>query len=232
MALRVLNYVTNFYMDYVESREKVKMLPPVFPILLYRGKNSWTAPVKMADLIDHVDVLGKYAPRFQYCQIAEQAYPPEELLTIRNIVSTLFLAETSDDEHLIIDELAALIDLKQNRPAVWLLINWFLQLITHGRKTVSDIEQLDQLYHTGEDVKSMLIRTLEDKFEEREAAARTKALAEGRTEGELIGAIQTLQLALRRSISDKNVLQEQNMEDLQRMRQELETVLKDSLSMS
>ena len=66
-------------------------------------------------------------------------------MAVRNIVSTLFLAETSDDETLIIDELAALIDRKKNRPAAWLLINWFLELITHGRKTVSDRKQLDSI---------------------------------------------------------------------------------------
>ena len=64
----------------------------------------------MTDLIDHVDVLGNYALRFQYCKIVEQAYPKEKLLAVRNIISTLFLAETSDDVTLIIDELPALID--------------------------------------------------------------------------------------------------------------------------
>ena len=64
MALRVLNYLTNFYMAYIESRPKVRKLPPVFPILLYRGKDAWTAPVTMTALIDNVTVLGKYAPRF------------------------------------------------------------------------------------------------------------------------------------------------------------------------
>ena len=56
----------------------------------------------------------------------------------------------------------------------------------------------------------MLVRTLEDKFEELEAAARTKALAEGRTEGraegELIGSIRTLQRVLGRPISTEHEL--------------------------
>ena len=37
MVLRVLNYLTNFYMDYVDSQEEVDLLPPVFPIVLYNG---------------------------------------------------------------------------------------------------------------------------------------------------------------------------------------------------
>ncbi len=31
MALRVLNYITNFYMDYKESNPQLKMLPAIFP---------------------------------------------------------------------------------------------------------------------------------------------------------------------------------------------------------
>jgi len=65
MALRVLNYLTNFYMDYVKSSEKVKQLPPVFPVVLYNGDDPWTAPVKLETLIQNHHLLGDYAPRFQ-----------------------------------------------------------------------------------------------------------------------------------------------------------------------
>ena len=33
MALRVLNYIINFYMDYIVSNKGVKKLPAVFPIV-------------------------------------------------------------------------------------------------------------------------------------------------------------------------------------------------------
>ena len=47
MALRVLNYITNFYMDYLTSNKGVKKLPAVFPIVLYRGgKNHVSHGVK------------------------------------------------------------------------------------------------------------------------------------------------------------------------------------------
>ena len=40
MALRVLNYITNFYMDFVANIRDVKKLPAVFPIVLYNGKGA------------------------------------------------------------------------------------------------------------------------------------------------------------------------------------------------
>ena len=53
MALRVLNYITNFYMDFLVNNKSVKKLPAVFPIVLYNGEARWTAPVNLSELIEH-----------------------------------------------------------------------------------------------------------------------------------------------------------------------------------
>ena len=96
MALRILNYITNFYMDYVESNKGIRKLtlPPVFPILLYNGDKRWTAPTNLSELIENNDLLGKFSLDFSYFKISEIEYKKDDLLKIRNIVSTLFLAES------------------------------------------------------------------------------------------------------------------------------------------
>lgn len=66
MALRVLNYITNFYMDYIANHRQVKKLPVVFPIVLYNGEDRWTAPVNLSDLIEQMPSLGTFALDFQY----------------------------------------------------------------------------------------------------------------------------------------------------------------------
>ena len=65
-ALRMLNYITNFYMDYLESNKKAKKLPAIFPILLYKGEETWTAPTNISDLIEAGDRLGSFALNFEY----------------------------------------------------------------------------------------------------------------------------------------------------------------------
>ena len=97
MALRVLNYITNFYMDFLVNNSGVNKLPAVFPIVLYNGSAPWTAPVNLSALIEQTPPLGKFALDFQYFLIAENEYSQEALLKIRNIVSTLFLAESHYD---------------------------------------------------------------------------------------------------------------------------------------
>ena len=52
MALRVLNYITNFYMDFLVNNRNVNKLPAVFPIVLYNGSAPWTAPVNLSALIE------------------------------------------------------------------------------------------------------------------------------------------------------------------------------------
>ena len=64
------------------------------------------------------------------------------------------------------------------------------------------------------------------------AEAREEGREEGIKKGELIGSIRTLQRILRRPLSEELTLREQNLDALQQMLQELETVLKDSPIMS
>lgn len=89
MALRVLNYVVNFYMDLSRSGGNQHKLPPVFPIVLYNGDGRWTAATDIADLIEAEPSLGEFGLRFRYFKLAENELSQETLLRIGNIVSTL-----------------------------------------------------------------------------------------------------------------------------------------------
>lgn len=42
MALRILNYITNFYMDLIDSNSKLKSLPLIFPLMIYNGDKKWS----------------------------------------------------------------------------------------------------------------------------------------------------------------------------------------------
>ena len=156
MAVRVLNYLGNFYMDYVQSNAGISMLPPVFPIVLYNGSEKWGAPVSVSALIADHELLGRFAVQFEYFPIIEQAFPQRELLKIHNLVSTLFLAESQYESEPLIEELSQLFDQAEERDAYWLLINWFVQLATHGRYDHAYIEKLEQMITTKKEVKSML----------------------------------------------------------------------------
>ena len=129
--------------------------------MLYNGEAPWTAPVNLSALIEQNPPLGAYALDFQYFLIAENEYSQEALLKIRNIVSTLFLAESHYDLDLLEVELLNLFSTEVDREAMSLFLNWFRQLAAHGRIESIDYESLESIYLNEEEVKTMLVTALE-----------------------------------------------------------------------
>jgi predicted transposase/invertase (TIGR01784 family) len=225
MVLRVLNYLTNFYLDYVASQENVVLLPPVFPIVLYNGDRRWTAPVRLMDLIQDHQILGTYAPQFEYCKIVEHEYSKAHLLAIRNIVSTLFLTESYYDFELVKHELTRLFEQEEDRQAVSLLINWFRQLAEHQRIDPSDYQELERVYHTVEEVRTMLVTSLDREREQIRQEALKIGEQKGRQEGELIGEIRTMQKFLKRPVASVDELGHKSLDELQALAHDLEAEL-------
>lgn len=182
MAVRIPNYITNFYMDYLETHKKVDKLPPIFPILLYNGDRAWTAPQNLADLIDNSELLGEYGLNFNYFKIAENEYDLETLQAIRNIVSTLFLAEAHYDIELLKQELLAIFKTEDDKQAASLFLNWFKQLSNHQRIEPEDYIQLEQVYRNVEEVNAMLITALKKEREELFEAGHQEGRQENRIE--------------------------------------------------
>ncbi|NUO83885.1 Rpn family recombination-promoting nuclease/putative transposase [candidate division KSB1 bacterium] len=156
MSVGLANYVGNFYMDYVASHKRIRKLPPVFPILLYSGSRKWNAPESLTDLIEGEEYLGDYGLRFKYFKIAANAFSKRRLLAIKNVVSTLFLVEGHYDLELLKKELADLYSRESDRAAVSLLLNWFLQLLKHGRIPPQASEALEHVFDSSKEVRQML----------------------------------------------------------------------------
>ena len=187
MALRVLNYITNFYMDFVANIRDVKKLPAVFPIVLYNGKAPWTAPVKLSELIEETPPLGKFAIGFEHFLIAENEFTKEALSKIRNIVSTLFSAESDYDSETLAEELFKLFSSQPDKQAVVQLVNWFRQLAETGRIDPKDYHLFEREYRSAEEVRMVFLTEIE------EARQRffQNGLLEGKQEGLLEGKIET-----------------------------------------
>jgi predicted transposase/invertase (TIGR01784 family) len=216
MALRVLNYITNFYMDFLVNNSGVNKLPAVFPIVLYNGSAPWTAPVNLSALIEQTPPLGRFALDFEYFLIAENEYSQEALLKIRNIVSTLFLAESHYDLDMLEVELLNLFSTERDRQAVSLFLNWFRQLAFHGRLESGDYQSLESIYRTEEEVKTMLVTALEKE--------RERFFQNGLREGKQEGRIETAKAMLAKGMETTLISEITNLPEAQLLQ------LKDGLS--
>ena len=226
MALRVLNYITNFYMDFLVNNRGVNKLPAVFPIVLYNGEAPWTAPVNLSALIEQNPPLGTFGLDFQYFLIAENQYNQEALLKIRNIVSTLFLAESHYDLDVLEVELLNLFSSEADKGAVSLFLNWFRQLAFHGRLESDDYESLDSIYRNEEEVKTMLVTALERERERIFQNGLREGEQKGRIEGEQKGRIETAKAMLARGMEMTLVSEITNLPETQllQLREEFSSV--------
>ncbi|MBV7339145.1 Rpn family recombination-promoting nuclease/putative transposase [Chloroflexi bacterium TSY] len=124
MAVRVLHYLTGFYMDYLlthgTAKKEVAKLPAILPIVLYNGDNQWTAPTNIAELIEAYPPLGQHRLDFEYLKIIENEFSLSQLLGIRNIISALFIAEAHYHVELLEEVLLTLYDKESDREAVYL----------------------------------------------------------------------------------------------------------------
>jgi len=183
MALRILHYIVSFYMRLRDSEEKFEKLPPVFPIVVYSGKEPWTAPINLEELIENNELLNEFALNFNYFKIAENEISIEKLLEIGNVVSTLFLGEVHYNRTLLIQELSKL--LKQENPLmVSMLFNYFEQLFRHKKMEEVDWNTLDQI-RSQEEINMFL-----ENMQICDEIAYQKGKKEGQLEGERKGLLE------------------------------------------
>ncbi|MFQ5648656.1 MAG: hypothetical protein ACE5IY_01830 [bacterium] len=112
-------------------------------------------------MLDEPKLLGDFALNFRYFKIAINEYDKDELLKIRNIVSSLFLAESFYETGLLKEELIRLFENQEDKQAVSLFLNWFKQLAHSGRRDDIDYEALERIYKSKEEVRSMLEAAIE-----------------------------------------------------------------------
>ncbi len=175
MALRILRYICEFYEFLVQ--QKVKKLPPVFPLLLYNGDARWTGKLNINELINHVIPL-KYIPDFRYYPVLENEIPKKALLEIENAVSAIFYIENSSIEETRknIKKITKLL-MTESPEVLTLFKNWFNDLL--GQKDAEIIETIEKIEETHE----MFATALKKHDDELRRTSKHEGIQEGILEG-------------------------------------------------
>ena len=185
MALRMLRYILELYGSLLKADPQLKVLPPVFPLLLYNGDARWTAPENLADLIDRRISLD-YIPQFRYFKIAENEFSKERLLSLKNMIGALFLVETTRREELVpmLSEIVKI--LEQEQPDVYrAFIQWLFSFFS---EPVPDwVGELSQL----REVPTMLATTLKQWEQDLVQQGLQQGMQKGLLEGEKRKALAT-----------------------------------------
>ncbi len=143
MALRMLRYITELY-EYLIKSYRIKMLPAVFPVMLYNGEKRWTVPEELNKLIEK-SIPEKYIPDFRYYKIAENEFNKDFLRKIKSSVSALFYAENSSGDELTKEFKILTGLLKAERPQeLSLFVKWFKYMFSDRDDVVEEVKGLEE----------------------------------------------------------------------------------------
>jgi predicted transposase/invertase (TIGR01784 family) len=222
IALRVLEYLIGFYQDLLKQKENLPdKLPPVFPIVLYTGKDPFNCAVSIEELIDKpYKKLMKYIPRFEYYKIAinevnEGKYG--ELIELENIVAACFnvvRAKTKKEMKEALYKLREIVrkygDYLQRALDIWL--KKFLEkkgvdiekITLIGGKEMID-EVIDQIYEEGK--------------EKGIAEGKEKGIAEGIEKGKEQGKLEMIKKFSKKGFSLEELakITELSVEELKKL---------------
>ncbi len=189
MGLRLVNYVSLLYQDIIRtgglpSGEK---LPPVLPMVVYRGDVSWNAPLDLKDLIESPPgSLAAYTPSMRYLLLEEAILDPKALEAMSNLVAEMFRIEKSPT---MTDSVAALISFfkwtqkagPQQDSLKRALMVWFKR----AQKAAKIIDKDDAVETMAiEEMEPMLSERIEKWQQELIDQGEAKGLAEGEARGE------------------------------------------------
>jgi hypothetical protein len=186
MALRVLVYVGLLYQDLIRAGQLTPhgLLPPVLPVVLYSGDESWTAAREIGELVEPVPGgLEQYRPQMRYLLLEERGYPDAELASMRNLVAALFRLENSrgpDDVLQVVEALVEWLTAPEQADLSRALVVWLRRSLLAGRMPDVEIPEIENL----QEVRTMLAERVKDWTKQWREEGLEKGRQEGRQEGE------------------------------------------------
>ena len=182
MPIRLLYYTTEIWRKYLKGlkKEEVKRksfkLPAVVPIVLYNGKDEWTATRNFKEKVQRADLFNKYVVDFSYILINVNQYTKEDLLAIQNTVSAIFLLDQKIDSLEFLNRIALIAtEFHSLSEKHRLKIKDWLDNIVDDPRKKDFISLIDM---DREEIKKMTANITQTLIEEREQA-KAKGIEEG-----------------------------------------------------
>jgi predicted transposase/invertase (TIGR01784 family) len=162
------------------TRRKSYRLPVIVPIVLYNGKQTWTASRKFREILDCEHLFGSWLIDFEYFLVDVKNYSEEQLLTLANTISSVFLLDQTETLEQAQDRLNRLRSIIQQLPEESrnLLHIWIENGLKMPKDSLKGIIQNEEKGAPG-----MGLREIADSLER-------KGRLEGRVEGERKGRLE------------------------------------------
>lgn len=189
MALRILVYVGLFYQDLIKQGLVKNTLPPVLPIVIYNGRERWSAVTELARLIEPMpEALLRYQPNVHYWLLDEERTPKEKLVADNPVTGLILLERSRVPADLVrgLDMLLHRLDPREQRSLRRAFAAWMRRVLLPSRFPGQDFPEVTEL----EEVRNML----SERVQEWTHQWKQQGLDEGKREGIKEGIKEGLQL--------------------------------------
>ncbi|WIF96099.1 Rpn family recombination-promoting nuclease/putative transposase [Caminicella sporogenes] len=206
MPIRLLMYMTEIWRDELKNtEEKIKKrkgykLPAIIPIVLYNGKNKWTAVRSFKEILNGYEMFEENIVDFKYLLFDINRMEKEELIKIANVVSSIFLLDQDVEIEEIINRLkiiGKIIKNKVTKEQEESFKRWIINIF-RNRMEKGERENIDKLLREISEMEvdgmiSNLGRKLEEEFKYRERKGREEGIRQGIQQGIQRGLRQGIQ---------------------------------------
>ncbi|MDR3594799.1 Rpn family recombination-promoting nuclease/putative transposase [Clostridium sp.] len=187
MPMRLLFYMTEVWRDVLKNTDKSELkrksfrLPAVIPIVLYNGKNKWTAKTSFREILSGYELFEDNILNFDYMLFDINRYSDEELYSVSNLISAVFLLDQEMDEDELIRRLRKLIYiLKKISPEQFNVFKQWLKKIVKPRLTEEMQKEVDEvLDKSNQEEVDFMVSNLGKTLEKMERKATEKGIEKG-----------------------------------------------------
>jgi len=185
MALRILVYTGLLYQDLVKTGEvrTGQSLPPVFPLVLYNGRQRWTAARDVGELIEPLPAsLRRYHPAQRYFLLEQRAVDEARLADTQNTAPDITRLETSSvpaDVQRAVSRLAGHLRGAQYASLRRAFVVWINRVVLRRLMPGQEIPEVREL----QEIDTMLAETVEEWTRQWKEEGLRQGLEEGRQKG-------------------------------------------------
>lgn len=140
MPMRLFFYMTEIWREVLKNtsrkdrKRKNFRLPAIIPIVLYNGKNNWTACRNFKEILNGYELFEENILDFNYVLFDVNRYDEEELYELSNLVAAVFLLDQDMDEKKLVRRLRRMIFLlKKISPEQFSVFKQWLKKIVKPR---------------------------------------------------------------------------------------------------
>jgi len=214
MPLRLLEYMKCIWNDIIkntdnnEMRRKGFRLPAVVPLVLYNGKNNWTAARNFKEILNGYENFESHVLDFNYILFDVNRYSEEDLLKAAKMVSTVFLLDQKIKPDELIERLRNSLNVISETTADQFIVfkRWLKYIFTarmpdESKTAIEDIIEKADVKEVDSMI-SNLASTIEEMQKEAEEKGIEKGMEKGRVEGKVEGIAEGVLLVAKEALKN------------------------------